>query len=90
MEGGVKEKRREGEGGKRRRDWGLEGLCPIGSNGEGGNWAGSKWHLGWVSWEVSLHGRAPEQRGGVEHRAPHSEWTEARGRVAVAEETESP
>lgn len=46
--------------------------------------------LGWVSWEVSLHGRAPEQRGGVEHRAPHSEWTEARGRVAVAEETESP
>ena len=36
MEGGVKEKRREGEGGKRRRDWGLEGLCPIGSNGEGG------------------------------------------------------
>lgn len=28
--------------------------------------------VGWVSWEVSLHVRALEQGGGVEHRAPHT------------------
>lgn len=91
MEGGGKEKRREGEGGKRRRDWGLEGLCPIGSNGEGGNWAGSKWHLSWVGFPGRCHstGRLRSREVGW-NTEPHTQSGQKHGDVLLWQKRPNP